>query len=112
VIVRNVVKGPFLSTFSREDTVVGRVYAIASRLAQDRTRDLGDATDPFGGIGHNGTQRTEEAVSGRLQAPGGTYAFTPGVLANLDGSGGLIKDHGDVTNEAVTYAFASALTRT
>jgi hypothetical protein len=34
------------------------------------------------------------------------------VLTNLDGSGGLIKDHGDVTNEAVTYAFASAVART
>lgn len=112
VIAHRVVKGPFLSTFSAEDTVVGRVYAIASRLARDRTREVGDAQDPFGGIGRNGSQRTDEAVSGRLLAPGGTYAFAPGVLTNLDGSGGLIKDHSDVTNEAVTYAFASALART
>jgi hypothetical protein len=27
----------------------------------------------------------------------------------LDGSGGIIKDHGDVTNSDVTYAFASAV---
>jgi hypothetical protein len=112
VIASRVVKGPFLSTFSHEDTVVGKVYAVASRLAGDRTRALGDAEDPFGGIGRNGSQRTSEAVSGRRQTPGGAYDFAPGVLTNLDGSGGLIKDHGDVTNEAVTYAFASAVART
>ena len=112
VIASRGVKGPFLSTFSHEDTVVGKVYAVASRLAADRTRALGDAEDPFGGIGRNGSQRTPEAVSGRLQTPGGAYDFAPGVLTNLDGSGGLIKDHSDVTNEAVTYAFASAVART
>lgn len=112
VIVSRGVKGPFLSTFSHEDTVVGKVYAVASRLAGDRSRALGDAQDPFGGIGRNGSQRTSEAVNGRLQTPGGAYDFAPGVLTNLDGSGGLIKDHGDVTNEAVAWAFASAVART
>jgi hypothetical protein len=34
------------------------------------------------------------------------------VINNLDGSGGLIKDHGDVTSDAITYAFASAVART
>jgi hypothetical protein len=112
VVVEGVVRGPFLSTFSHEDTVVGKVYAVASRLAGDRSRAIGDAEDPFGGIGRNGSQRTSEAVTERLLTPDGTYDFAPGVLTNLDGSGGLIKDHGDVTNEAVTYAFASAVART
>lgn len=112
VIARQLVQGPFLSTFSHEDTVVGGIYAIASRVARDRTRALGDASDPFGGIGRNGSQRTPEAVTEKLLAPGGTYTFSAGVLTNLDGSGGLIKDHGDVTNSAVTYAFASALVAT
>jgi hypothetical protein len=106
------VNGPFLSTFSHQDTVVGRVYAIASRLARDHSRALGDAEDPFGGIGRNGSQKTAEAAGTKLLAPGGAYEFTPGLLTNLDGSGGLIKDHSDVTNPAVTYAFASALVRT
>lgn len=35
-----------------------------------------------------------------------------GVINHLDGSGGLIKDHGDVTSDAITYAFASAVART
>jgi hypothetical protein len=46
-------------------------------------------------------------------APAGTpYDYKKRVINSLDGSGGFIKDHGDVTNEAVTYAFASALART
>jgi hypothetical protein len=31
---------------------------------------------------------------------------------NLDGSGGLIKNHSDVTNAEVTYAVASAIAAT
>jgi hypothetical protein len=112
VIDSRIVKGPFISTFSAEDTVVGKAYAIASRVAGDRTRGLGDSADPFGGIGRNGAQRTPESVSGKLLTPDGSYDFAPGVLTNLDGSGGLITHHSDVTNPAVTYAFASALART
>ena len=36
----------------------------------------------------------------------------PLVINNLDGSGGLIKNHSDITSDAVTYAFAAALART
>jgi hypothetical protein len=113
VIARQVVKGPLVSTFSFEDTVVGRAYSIMSRLAGDSTRGIGEADDPFGGIGRNGPQKTAEAVVAPLRAAGGTaYTFKPGVITSLNGSGGLIKDHSDVTNDAVTYAFASAVART
>ncbi len=112
VVARQIVKGPFVSTFSAQDTVVGRAYSIMSRLAGDRTREIGDASDEFGGIGRNGPQRTTEVANSTLHQPGGAYAYQSGVINNLDGSGGLIKDHSDVTNEAVTYAFASAVART
>jgi hypothetical protein len=112
VIAQRVVKGPFLSTFSAEDTVVGKAYSIMSRLAGDNTREIGDARDEFGGIGRNGPQKTTEVATVRLNAAGTAYDYTDGVINSLDGSGGLIKDHGDVTNEAVTYAFASAIART
>jgi hypothetical protein len=112
VITRQVVKGPFVSTFSAEDTVVGKAYSIMSRLARDNTREIGDASDEFGGIGRNGPLRTPEVETVRLSKPGTAYDYKSGVINNLDGSGGLIKDHGDVTNEAVTYAFASAVART
>ena len=113
VISQQVVKGPLLSTYSFEDTVVGQAYAITSRLAGDNSRAIGEADDPYGGIGRNGPQKTTEVVIARMGAPGAAaYDFKPGVITSLNGSGGIIKDHGDVTNEAVTYAFASAVART
>jgi pimeloyl-ACP methyl ester carboxylesterase len=112
VVVKQVVKGPFVSTFSAQDTVVGNAYAIMSRLAFDNTREIGDASDEFGGIGRNGPLRTTEVATSPLNQPGTEYAYQQGIINNLDGSGGLIKDHGDVTNDAVTYAFASAVAQT
>ena len=112
VVASKIVKGPFISTFSYQDTVVGKAYSVASRLAGDNTKAVGDASDPFGGIGRNGTQRTTEAVTDVLRAPRTPYHFKLGVVNNLDGSGGIIKDHSDVTNATVTYAFASALAMT
>jgi pimeloyl-ACP methyl ester carboxylesterase len=112
VIEKKVVKGPFVSTFSAQDTVVGNAYAIMSRLAGDNTREIGDASDEFGGIGRNGPLKTAEVANFPLNAPGVAYEYKAEVINNLDGSGGLIKDHGDVTNAAVTYAFASIVART
>lgn len=112
VVDNAVVKGPFIATFSAQDTVVGNVYAIASRLAGDNTEAIGDANDMFGGIGRNGAQKTSEAVSEKLHAVGTPYTFQPGKIQCFDGSNGLIRDHGDVKNPVVTYAFASAVAAT
>jgi len=112
VVAQKIVKGPLISTFSFQDTVVGNAYAITSRLAGDNTKAIGDAKDPFGGIGRNGTQKTKEAVNDVLHAAGKPYAFAADVVNNLDGSGGLITNHSDVTNTNVTYAFTSAMART
>lgn len=103
-----VVKGAFISTFSAQDSVVGVVYAVASRLAGDNVKAIGDAADQFGGIGRNGAQRTPQADFAKLHAAGQPYTFQPGRILNLDGSGGLIKDHSDVRNPAVTWAFGCA----
>jgi hypothetical protein len=83
-----------------------------SRLAKDNTREIGDASDEYGGIGRNGPLKTAEVVTAKLQKAGTLYKYKLGVINNLDGSGGLIKDHGDVTSDAITYAFASAVART
>ena len=112
VIDQQVVKGPFVSTFSAQDTVVGKAYSLMSRLAGDNTRGIGDERDEFGGIGRNGPLKTSEVATVKLNSAGTPYQFKDRVNNNLDGSGGLITNHSDVTNEAVTYAFASAMLRT
>lgn len=113
VIDEQVVKGPLVATFSAQDTAVGTVYAIASRLAGDNVKAVGDANDPFGGIGRNGAQKTKEAVVDLLHAVGKPYTnLQSGKVICLDGSGGLIKNHGDVRNSTVTYAVASVIAQT
>ncbi len=110
VIEKRSVRGPIVATFSRLDTVVGTAYAVASRLTRDRLQWIGDAADPYGGMGHNGAQKTPEARTTRLHREGETYQFEPGSVYCLDGSAGLISDHGDVTNPHVVWALASAIT--
>jgi hypothetical protein len=112
VIDKSVVRGPMISTYSYQDTVVGKAYSIASRLADDNVKAVGDKDDQFGGIGRNGTQRYAEASNRVLAQVGDKYTFTPRAVNNLDGSGGLIKDHSDVTNPEVTYAVACAIAAT
>jgi pimeloyl-ACP methyl ester carboxylesterase len=110
VVEKRAVRGPLFATFSAQDRVVGKAYALASRLVGDNVQAVGDAGDPYGGIGRNGAQWTAEAVFEPLRRAGGTrYTFPPGKVVNLDGSGGIIKDHSDVTNPHVTFAFACAL---
>lgn len=111
-IERGVVQGPLVSTFSYQDTVVGKAYAIASRLAGDNRKAVGDKDDQFGGIGRNGAQKTAEAVAHTLQEAGGRYAFLLGKVNDVDGSNGGIRDHSDVTNDRVTWAFTSAMAMT
>ena len=115
VIAKKVTKGPVIATFSAQDTVVGTTYALASRVAGDNVKAIGDANDPFGGLGRNGAVKTTESTSSKLKtaaAPDAPYQFQLGVVNCLDGSGGLIKDHGDVTNPDVTYAFACSVVST
>ena len=113
VIDNPVVTGPMIATFSFQDTVVGKAYAISSRLADDNTKAIGDANDKFGGIGHNGAQKTVESTSQKLHLAGTPYnKFALGKVHCLDGSDGLIKDHSDITNADVTYAFASVMSNT
>jgi hypothetical protein len=109
VIESRIVRGPMISTFSRLDLVVGKAYAVVSRLAHDNLTAIGDATDPYGGIGHNGAQRTVESKTIALQQAPQPYAFESGIVTCLDGSAGLITGHDDVTNLNVTWAIASAI---
>ena len=112
VIDKKVVRGPLIATYSAKDTVVGNAYAIMSRLASDNVKAIGDENDEYGGIGRNGAQNAQSSIIEPLHQPGATYDFSPGVIINLNGTGGLIINHGDVKNPNVTYAFASAVERT
>lgn len=102
------VRGPLIITHTVNDRAVGIYYAIASRLADQVAAAIGDENDIFGGIGRNGALRTPEASAGELLAPGGAYQFAGGFVFNLKADP-FIKNHGDVTGDAVAYAILSAV---
>jgi hypothetical protein len=108
VLAQSVVRGPILATHSRKDSVVGRTYALASRLAGDNVRAIGDENDKFGGIGRNGAQKTAEREILELGAAGAVYTWRAGRVHNLKGDT-IIDDHSDIKGAEVTYAFASAV---
>ncbi len=88
-----------------KDLAVGIAYAVASRLARQNASAIGDANDPYGGLGRNGAQHTPEAADGTLQAVGSPYSF--GRILNLNADA-IIMSHGDITHPQVAYAMLSA----
>ena len=99
------VTGPIIITHTKDDRAVGIAYPLASRLARQVAAAVGDENDPYGGMGRNGAQRTQEAKNnaGKLGAVGHTYTFESGKIYNLLADG-VIKDHGDVRSGPVAYA--------
>jgi hypothetical protein len=102
------ISGPVLITHTKNDRAVGVAYPLASRIANDAAAALGDENDPYGGMGRNGAQKTQEAIAGVLGDLDGEYAFTPGAVFNLRADQ-FIGDHSDITGHQVTYALWNGL---
>jgi hypothetical protein len=111
VVAHDRVKGPVVITFTANDRAVGLAYPLASLIAGQNAAGLGDANDPFGGIGRNGAQHTPEAKAGTLGGVGTAYSFVARGLYNLNADA-VIKDHSDVRGREVAYAILSAVAAT
>jgi hypothetical protein len=112
VVEKNAVKTPILATYSDRDSVVGFAYTSMAAVSLNRAQAFGDEHSPFGGIGRNGVLDTTDATKEDLHVPNDAYTFSGSKIRNLNGSKivngkPLIDSHGDVTNPAVTWAFAS-----
>jgi hypothetical protein len=107
----HVISGPVLITHTPNDLAVGNLYPLASLLSGDDAAALGDANDPYGGIGRNGAQKTPEAVVSQLLEVGGAYQLDGGKLYNLEASA-FIMNHGDITGQQVAHAFLCGLATT
>lgn len=101
------VDGPVIVTHTRNDKAVGTAYPIASRLARQIGVSLGDANDPYGGIGRNGALKTRGAVAATLLDVGGTYDFAAHDVWSLNADA-FVSGHSDVTGKQVAYAVLSA----
>ena len=112
VVTGKKVRGPIVITHSDKDTAVGVAYPIASRLARDNSNALGDAGDPFGGMGRNGAQRASASAQFKLEsAVPHAYAFQPATIYNLNGDA-VVKGHSDITSNQVACALLSAVAAT
>jgi len=106
------VAGPILITHTKNDLAVGIAYPLASRIAGQDAADvagLGDASDPYGGMGRNGAQKTPESVERELLAVGGDYGeLTAGKVYNLNADA-FIHGHSDIAKDEVAHALLSAV---
>ncbi|WP_461476099.1 alpha/beta fold hydrolase [Microbacterium sp. HJ5] len=102
------VSGPIIVTHTRNDKAVGMAYPVASRLARQIGVALGDADDPYGGIGRNGALKTPGGVAATLLDVGGTYDFSAHDVWSLNADA-FVSGHSDVTGRQVAYAVLSAI---
>jgi hypothetical protein len=105
------VTGPILITHTKNDVAVGIAYPLASRIAGQNAASaagLGDANDPYGGMGRNGAQSTPERVIGELQRVGKPYQLAAAKVYNLL-SDDFIEGHSDICKKEVAYALLSAV---
>jgi len=100
--------GPLLVTHTVNDKAILLAYALASRLAQETAAGLGDASDPYGGLGASGALMTANTDDALLLDVGGAYAFAAGRVANLNADA-FISGHSDVTGHQVGYAVLTAI---
>jgi hypothetical protein len=106
VIVGKKVSGPILISHTVKDLAVGLAYAVASRIARQNASAVGDANDPYGGLGRNGAQKTPEAVDGLLEGITAAYSFGPGIF-NLKADS-IIMAHGDIVKPEIANALVQA----
>jgi hypothetical protein len=102
------VRGPLLITFTAQDKAVGIAYPIASRVARQIASAMGDANDPYGGLGRNGAQKTPGAQVVTLGPAGSAYAFTARGVYSLDANA-IITGHSDLGHDEVAWAIISAV---
>jgi len=110
VLTRGAVRGPLVATYSHRDSVVGYAYALAARLARQAAMGIGDASDRFGGLGHNGalSMPPDEIVPLELGPEQTVYPWQAGKLHNLK-SDHYVSGHSDIRNPAVVWAWLSAI---
>ncbi|WP_395647624.1 alpha/beta fold hydrolase [Terricaulis sp.] len=102
------VAGPTLITHTHNDKAVTLAYALASRLARDNSRDIGDASDEFGAIGANGALFLPNGVATAVTSAANPLELSAGKVHNIQ-CDAVIKDHMDVGNPKVAALVAHAL---
>ena len=111
VVSAPLVGGAMLVTYTKNDLAVGLAYPIASQIAGQIAAAIGDAGDPYGGLGRNGTQKTTESTFGTLGPVTTAYVFEPHAFLDLNADD-VIKNHSDIAHAEVAHALLSLVSTT
>lgn len=104
---KRIVRGPFVVTYSHDDTAARVVYLTAMRTMGGDT-DAPKSEGPAGAAGSEGAQGVG-ALEGTLGPVGTTYALMPGRFTNVDASK-IITGHSDFLRPEVAWLILSAAT--
>lgn len=108
VVTGKKIKGPVIISHTANDRAVGIAYPLASRLARDNSKALGDRNDPYGGLGRNGALFADASEEFKLAKNSGAFAFKAGKIYNLNADA-VIPNHGGVEQPEVARAMLSAM---
>ncbi len=117
ILQQGKVSGPLITTRSRFDTAVGRLYPLASRLHGSASFAAGFAPDlpEFGGMGTYGLQGLGEQQKDLEMLPAeAAYDLQHGMVFNLEASqyickgGGASGAHSDICGPEVAHAIWQA----
>jgi predicted esterase len=108
VVTDKKVTGPILITHSDKDKAVGLAYPIASRLAGDNSKAIGDKNDQFGGMGANGAQFANADETLKITPGVRAFKFGPGKIFNLE-SNTVIDGHSSIVHDEIACAMLAAI---
>ena len=114
ILKGGLVRGPIITTQSRFDTAVGRLYPAAARLKSQLV--LGDELPRYGGVGTFGIHGIGTVQEDRpMESATFDYGFTPGRVYNLESSGviktggGFSGSHSDIAHPEVAHVLWQAV---
>ncbi|MHC4741979.1 MAG: hypothetical protein ACYS8Z_08720 [Planctomycetota bacterium] len=114
IISGELVRGPIVTTRSKYDTAVGKLYPPAAKISGDLVLD--DDLPRYGGLGAFGARGLgDQAEDINLQSPTAPYGFKPGRVYNIDASriikngGGFSGAHNDIAHPEVAHAMWEAI---
>jgi len=108
VVTGKKVTGPILITHSDKDRAVGLAYPIASRLAGDNAKAIGDKNDQYGGMGANGAQFANADDTVKITPGAKTFKFASDKIFNLESSS-VIDGHSSIVHDEIACVMLAAI---
>lgn len=94
ILANKTVRGPLVTTQSRHDDALGKIYPFAAGVANQIAFDFQKKLPHFGAIGIHGICGIQEVQSLVMNAQSDAYQLLPGCVYNVDASQYICKPDG------------------